>query len=141
MKNKIINSLRKTWNNFKKSIPIIIGVIILISLLQALIPAEKYSVLFSGGFFDPLVGSLIGSVASGNPVTSYIIGGELLKNNVSLIAVTAFIVSWVTVGVIQFPAESLMLGKKFALTRNLLAFTSSIIIAVFTVLILNFFNV
>lgn len=141
MKNKISISLKKTWNQFRQSLPIIFGIILLISLIQTLIPSDKYASLFSGSFLDPLIGSAVGSIASGNPVTSYIIGGELLKNDVSIIAVTAFIVSWVTVGVIQFPAESLMLGRRFALIRNILAFVSSIIIAIITVLILNIINV
>ena len=141
MKNKILIAGKKTLNNFKQSIPIIMGIILLISLAQTFIPVEKYAKLFSGGFFDSLIGSTIGSIASGNPITSYIIGGELLKNNVSFIAVVAFIVSWVTVGVIQFPAESLMLGKKFALTRNILAFISSIIIAIIIGIIFSIINV
>ncbi len=141
MKNKILIAGKKTLNNFKQSIPIIMGIIFFISLAQTFISVEKYAKLFSGGFFDPLIGATIGSVASGNPITSYIIGGELLKNNVSFIAVAAFIVAWVTVGVIQFPAESLMLGKKFALTRNILAFVSSIIIAIIIGLVFNLFYV
>jgi len=141
MKNKFLIALKKTWNQFRQSLPIIFGVLLLISLIQALIPSERYASLFSGNFLDPLIGSAVGSIASGNPVTSYIIGGELLKNDVSMIAVTAFVVSWVTVGVIQFPAESLMLGKRFALTRNILALISSVVITIFTATILKILNV
>jgi len=73
-------------------------------------------------------------------LTSYIIGGELLKNGVSLVAVLAFIVSWVTVGTVQLPAESLMLGRKFALLRNGISLIMAIAIAVLTVLILGIFG-
>lgn len=73
-------------------------------------------------------------------MTSYIIGGELLKNGVSLVAVLAFIVSWVTVGTVQLPAESLMLGRKFALLRNGISLIMAIAIAVLTVLILGIFG-
>jgi len=48
-------------------------------------------------------------------------------------AITAFIISWVTVGIVQLPAESLMLGKKFAFTRNIVSFITAIIIAILTV--------
>jgi len=61
----------------------------------------------------------------------------MLSQGVGLIAVTAFIVSWVTVGIIQLPAESAILGKRFALLRNLTAFVFSIIVAIITVLILG----
>ena len=82
---------------------------------------------------DYFVGSIIGSVSTSNPVTSYILGGELLKQGVSLIAVTAFLVSWITVGLVQLPAEISFLGKKFALLRNYLSFLFSIIVALITV--------
>ena len=141
MKNKIVVSTKKTLNSLKQTFPIILGTIILIALFQILIPSSFYQKIFTGSFWDIVLGSAISSVAAGNPITSYIIGGELLKNGITLIAVTAFIISWVTVGVIQFPAESLMLGKKFALVRNILAFISAIIIALITGLIFNYFNV
>jgi DNA-binding response OmpR family regulator len=48
------------------------------------------------------------------------LGGELLAKGISLVAVTALLVSWVTVGSVQLPAEALMLGSRFALYRNLL---------------------
>jgi len=89
---------------------------------------------------DPFVGAVFGSILAGNPINSYIIGGELLRNGVSLFAVTAFIVAWVTVGVIQFPAESMMLGKRFAAVRNLTSFILCIIIAVVTVFSLGLFT-
>lgn len=131
-------SLRKTGNALRQSIPVLLGVLLLVSLANAAIPKSLYSSLFTkNAFIDSLIGALFGSVAAGNPITSYIIGGELLKQGVSFIAITAFIVAWVTVGVIQFPAESLMLGKRFALTRNVASFLLAIIIAILTVLTLG----
>jgi len=66
-------------------------------------------------------------------VTSYIIGGELVGFGVSLTAVTAFIIAWVTVGVVQAPLEAQTLGKRFTIVRNITSFISSILIAVLTV--------
>jgi hypothetical protein len=51
--------------------------------------------------------------------------------------VTAFIAAWVTVGVIQLPAEAAILGKRFALTRNALSFIFAIIVAIATVITLR----
>ncbi len=116
----------------------ILGTVLLISLISALIPSSFYTSIFSRNIImDSLVGSMVGSISAGNPVTSYIFGGEMLKQGISLIAVTAFLVSWVTVGVIQLPAESVMLGKKFALLRNLISFIFAILAAIITVLILG----
>ncbi|MBW2982170.1 hypothetical protein KY343_04795 [Candidatus Woesearchaeota archaeon] len=118
--------------------PIILGIILLISLVNVIIPKTFYSSVFKGNILtDSFIGSFIGSISAGSPATSYIIGGELLKQGISLIAVTAFLVAWVTVGLVQFPAESMLLGKKFAVIRNIIAFIFSMIVAVITVLILG----
>ena len=131
-------ALRKTANNFKKTIPILLGVLLLVALITKAIPREFYSQIFiENPILDPLIGSIFGSIAAGNPLTSYVIGGELLDSGVSLIAVTAFILSWVTVGLVQFPAESEMLGRKFATVRTILSFGMSIAIAILTVFILG----
>lgn len=128
----------KALNGFKQFLPIILGVIMLVSLFIVVVPESFYGKVFTGNkIIDPLVGSIFGSIAAGNPISSYVIGGELLKQGVSLIAVVAFILAWVSVGVIQLPAESLMLGKKFAFTRNILAFITALVISVLTILTLS----
>ncbi len=125
---------RGLLNNIKMSIPVLTGVLLLAGLINTAVSKELFARIFTGNtFLDPFIGSVFGGVAAGNPLTSYVIGGELLKNGVSLIAVVAFILTWVTVGVIQLPAESMMLGKQFALTRNGVSFVMAIVIAMLTV--------
>lgn len=137
-KEKLKEAVIKAARGIYKSLPVLIGVILLVSLANSLIPKSLYTSLFSGNYFlDPIIGSIIGSILAGNPITSYVIGGELLKQGLSLIAVTAFLVAWVTVGVVQLPAESILLGKKFAITRNLTAFIFAIIVSIITVSVLN----
>ena len=130
----IVKSARMLWNVF----PLILGTILLVSLIVTLIPKSFYLIIFQNNIFlDPFIGSFIGSISAGNPLISYIIGGELLEQGVSLIAVTAFIVAWVTVGFVQLPAESMILGKRFAFLRNLFSFILAIIVAIITVIILG----
>ncbi|MBN1194406.1 MAG: hypothetical protein JXA08_03530 [Methanomicrobiaceae archaeon] len=137
-----VQSARKTLTSFTQMLPIIIGVLLLISLVNATIPAEAYAGFFTGNvLIDPVLGAAFGSIASGNPITSYIIGGELIAAHISLTAVTAFILSWVTVGLISLPAEMDLLGKRFAVTRNLLSFLFSILIALLVDLTLTSFGV
>jgi len=133
------NAFVKTLNNFKQTLPIILGVLLLVSFAIAAIPKTFYAGVFTGNkFIDPVLGALLGSVLAGNPITSYILGGEFLKQGVSLLAVTAFILAWVTVGLMQLPAESLMLGKKFAIIRNISSFVTAILVAILTVITLSF---
>ncbi len=133
IKDSAYQSARNLWN----AIPLILAILLLISFLSQILTPEFYQKIFTGSFIDPLIGSIIGSISAGGPVISYIIGGEMLKQGVSLIAVTAFIISWVSVGVVTFPFEAKYLGKKFAFTRNLLSFIFSIIVAIVTVTIFN----
>jgi len=137
MKRDIKKAISKSCYSFGEFLPILLGVLMLISLAITAIPKEVYSHLFKGNYLlDPIIGSALGSVFAGNPITSYIIGGELLNQGVSLVAVTAFIVAWVTVGIAQLPAEMLIFGKKFAIVRNLLSFLFSILIAIIAAIIL-----
>lgn len=102
--------------------------------------SSRYAEIFNGNlFFDPLKGALTGSISFGIPVTSFVVGGELLSEGVSLIAVTAFILAWSTVGVAMLPLEISTLGKKFSIIRNSICFVFSILIAILTVWTLNLF--
>lgn len=128
---RLTTSLMKAGRALWGTFPVLLGAILLISLADSFISKELYASLFSGNpFIDPIIGSILGSIFAGNPSTSYILGGELADSGVSLLAVTAFLVSWVTVGVVQFPAEAILLGKRFALSRNIAAFIFSIIVAI-----------
>lgn len=137
----IIQAIQKSAKGLWRSFPLILGTILLISLISTLIPKSFYTKIFVKNIFlDSLIGSIAGSVSTGTPITSYIFGGELLDQGVSLIAVSAFLVAWVTVGIIQLPAESAILGKKFTFLRNGTAFILAIIVALITVLIMTAFN-
>ena len=126
-------SAEKTYRSMLQVIPQIVSILLLVSLFLTVIPPEWYGTVFSGHpAADPVLGAALGSVAAGNPVTSYVIAGELLNTGISLTAVTAFIVAWVTVGVIQLPMEINILGKRFAIARNLCGFIFAILIAVLT---------
>jgi hypothetical protein len=128
----------KTVQSLRRSLPILLGVLMLLSLAFTLIPKSMYGKIFTGNrIIDPFIGAAVGSIAGGNPVTSYIIGGELRLQGISMLAITAFIVAWVTVGVIQLPAEALMLGKRFAFVRNGISFVTALIISIIIVLTLG----
>ena len=138
MDHKLIQSFKKTLKQLERMTPILLGTLLLIGLSHALVPNSIYIKLFDrNGLVGSLIGAGIGSVSAGQPLTSYILSGEVMKQGVGLLAVTAFIVAWVTVGLIQLPAESMILGKKFALIRNISAFVLSIIVAYITVLLFN----
>lgn len=132
------DSLAKSLLSMVKSIPIILTVVLLISLLKTWMPPKAIVGLF--GFSpvtDTFIGALFGSVLAGNSINSYIIGSQLLADGAPLCAVTAFLATWVIVGIAQLPAESAELGTRFALYRTAVGFLFSIVIALIVSLILG----
>lgn len=102
-KKDIVSALFKAFKSFGTSLPVMLGVILILELFRTFVSKQMLSAVFTGEFLrDTVIGALIGSISAGNPVNSYIIGGELVKENVSLIAITSFLVAWVTVGIIQY---------------------------------------
>ena len=139
LRQRIKQSLKKTVRTFINLLPIIIGMLLLTSLVITLLPQQLPTDLFgSSDVQDALIGASAGSIAVGHPLASYLLGGELLSSGVSLVAVTALILSWVTVGIAQLPAEALILGTRFAIWRNVLCFFSAVAIALLSVYTLQF---
>ena len=95
------------------------------------------SFFISNNFVDTITGTLLGGVLTGNPMISYILGGELTDAGVSLYAVTAFILSWVTIGLVQLPAEVEVFGLRFTFYRTLFTFITTILVSLATVLTVN----
>jgi len=135
---RMTRAVVKSARAMSRLLPIIIGAILLVSLINSLIPKSFYLQFFRRNMlFDSLIGSVIGSISAGSPLTSYVLGGEFLKNGVSISAVTAFLVAWVTVGMVQLPVELMTLGRRFAIVRNLTAFIFAIVVGIMTMLILH----
>jgi len=137
-KPSFLKVLRKSSLSFFAMAPLLLGVIGLVGLFQILVTPAMIASLFQGNsFLDTLIGTLTGSVAAGNPIVSYLIGGELLDQGISLYAVSAFILSWVTLGLVQLPAEIEIFGSRFTLYRNVLSFIFCMLIAGMTTITLQ----
>ena len=114
--------------------PMMIAIIGLIGLFKVFITKEMLTSIFTGNVvWDTLAGTFAGMIAVGQALISYIIGGELLDSGISMYAVGAFILAWVTLGLVKLPLEAEVLGWRFMLLRNILAFIFTIIIAVLAV--------
>jgi len=123
------NQIRSAYSNLFALIPMLLGVIGLAGLFQVY-GGSRLTSLFSGNpVSDTLIGAATGMIAMGQALISYILGGEMLSQGVSLYAVTAFVLSWVTLGVVQLPLEAEMLGIRFTFWRNTLAFVFTITVS------------
>jgi uncharacterized membrane protein YraQ (UPF0718 family) len=131
---RFADSLKKASLQFLGLMPMIVSIVGLIGLFQGFVNPKMLASVFTGNpWADTLIGTLAGAVAVGQAMVSYILGGELLQQGISLYAVTAFILAWVTLGVVQLPLEAEVLGLRFTLWRNVLAFVFTLLTAVATV--------
>jgi uncharacterized membrane protein YraQ (UPF0718 family) len=137
----MIRSIIQSVKSFGNIMPMLIGVVLLMGLFETYVTEDMLKSIFSGNTLsDTFIGTFVGGVSVGNPVVSYILGGELLSNGISLYAVTAFILSWVTLGVIQLPLEWQLFGRRFTVVRNLLSVIAAFAVTFLTVLTLKVFS-
>lgn len=140
-KPSFFNALRKAVTGFAAMAPMLLGVIGVVGLIQHFVTPDMMAAAFGWSVLgDTLTGTLLGAISSGNAAVSYLIGGELIEEGVSLYAVTAFILAWVTLGFIQLPAEAAAFGKRFTLWRNLLTLLTTLAVAVATVATVGVFR-
>ncbi len=132
MKQKLKAAATGTLKSLRMIAPMLLAIIGLIGLFKIYITPEMLRTLFNGtALHDMLVGVGFGGISVGQPFLSYIIGGELLKEGASFYGVTAFILAFVTLGVVQLPMEFSIFGFRFALVRNLLSLLFSFVLAFF----------
>ena len=125
-----LNALKKSAKDMFSMIPMILAIIGLVGLFEGFVTRQMLASLFEGNpVTDTLIGTFSGMIAVGQAMISYILGGELLDQGVSLYAVAAFVLAWVTLGIVQLPMEIEVFGGRFVLYRNVLALVSTILVA------------
>ena len=125
-----IAAMKKGLRQFQSILPLLVGVILLLGLFQEFVSKQTLFSFFSGSaILDSFWGACMGSILTGNPINSYVIGKNLLDIGVGLSGVTALLLTWVSVGLIQLPVESKALGLRFALVRNIAGFIMAIIMS------------
>jgi uncharacterized membrane protein YraQ (UPF0718 family) len=129
----LVKAVRKARRQMTAMLPVLAGVILLVGLFQTFVSRAWVSAVFTQHpLSDAFFGAVFGSMLAGNPVNSYVIGRGFLDAGVGFAGVAAFILTWVTVGLIQLPAEVAALGLRFSLTRAVVAFALSIPLACVT---------
>ena len=124
--NKIKQKFYNTLFGLKENIPIIVGVLLLISMIKYS-PLIKFLQWLNDNFFSVVFSDIIWSIAAWNPINSYIITSQLWDFNWKIVFITTFLIARVTVGFLQIPAEVYFFGKKFTFVRNLVSFVIAIV--------------
>ncbi|NOX24977.1 MAG: permease [Deltaproteobacteria bacterium] len=101
-------------------LPLLLAVFALVGLFQEFLPPELIEKFFGTGhkLLSLMAGAMLGAVSIGPPLASYPIAGTMLAEGAWPPAVAAFILAWISVGVITLPFEAKIFGWRFALIRN-----------------------
>ena len=137
-KNNLKEAFNKSLKGFLSMLPMLVAILLLLGIFDVYITKDiLLSFFISNNFIDTITGTLLGGVLTGNPMISYILGGELTDAGVSMYAVTAFILSWVTIGLVQLPAEVEIFGLRFTFYRTIFTFITTVLVSLSTVLTVN----
>jgi len=108
-------------------LPLLLAVFALVGLFREFLPPTVIERFFGSGhrFLSLLTGGMLGAVSIGPPLASYPIAGALLNSGAWPPAVAAFILAWISVGIVTLPFEAGIFGWRFALVRNSLTLVAA----------------
>jgi len=127
---KARQSLTAAHQTLVRMAPLLLAIFGLIGLYQEFVPTQLIERWMGaeGKFLSLLVGGLVGAISIGPPVAAFPIAGSFINSGAWPPAAAAFIVSWVSVGVITLPVEAHVFGWRFTLWRNALTFVAALCI-------------
>lgn len=123
-------SLDAARQTLLRMVPLLLSIFALIGLFQEFIPPESIRGWLGAGnhLVALLNGGLAGAIAIGPPVAAFPIAYSFIETGAWPAAAAAFIVSWVSVGILSLPVEAHVFGWKFALWRNGVTFVTALLI-------------
>ena len=126
---KTRQSLKIAGQSLVKLLPLLIAIFGLVGLFQEFLPPELVTQWLgeSSGVVGLLIGASAGAVAIGPPLAAYPLAGSLLDAGAWPPAIAAFILSWISVGIITLPFEAQTFGSRFALLRNGISFLAAMV--------------
>jgi uncharacterized membrane protein YraQ (UPF0718 family) len=138
-------SRRRTWLALKRAatmiwgvLPLLLGVLAVVSLLLAAVPPSAISKLLGGdGITGFIIALVVGSIALIPGFVAFPLAAVLRDNGASIPVLAAFVTSLLMVGVVTLPLEIRFFGRRIALLRNALALAGSVIVALGMTLILR----
>lgn len=131
-KKKTKMAIKKGWMAFKKILPILIPLFIIVGVVLSVVTPDMIrSVLGdNSGILGVALGMIVGSIAFIPPFVAYPLGADLLTNGAGYPQVAAFVTTLMAVGIVYWMAETKFFGKKAVILRNSLAFIASGIVAI-----------
>ncbi|SDZ10763.1 hypothetical protein SAMN05660462_01883 [Proteiniborus ethanoligenes] len=130
-KKKTKIALKKAWKSFESILPQFLAILILIGIMLAVLSPETISKLLGSGsgIIGMLGAGLIGSITLIPAFVAFPLTAALYNNGAGITQVAVFVSTLMMVGVATMPLEMKYFGKAGTITRNLLAFILSFVVA------------
>jgi uncharacterized membrane protein YraQ (UPF0718 family) len=128
---KTKKAIKKAWKAFENILPQFLGVIVLVGIMLAVFNAEFISKIIGSesGWYGTLISALVGSITLIPGFVAFPTAAMLLENGAGYMQIGAFVSTLMMVGVVTLPVEIKYFGKRLTLTRNILSFLFSFIVA------------
>ncbi|MDW7659733.1 MAG: permease [Bacillota bacterium] len=125
-------ALKKAWKAFENILPQFLIIILIVGMVLAVLNPDVISRLIGqeSGWFGLVIASLIGSITLIPGFVAFPLASALLKSGAGFMQIAIFISTLMMVGIVTIPVEIKYFGKKATLTRNILAFAFSYVVAV-----------
>ena len=129
---KTLQSLRKGGKAFAGILPEFVVILIATGLILAYLSPDVIAALIGehSGVLGVVLASLVGSITLIPGFIAFPMAALLLQKGAGILPIAAFVSALMMVGVVTFPLERKTFGTRVALTRNLLAFLFSLLVAV-----------
>jgi len=127
---KVRLSLLAARQTLLRMTPLLLAIFALIGLFNEFVPPDliRNWLGAENQLLSLLNGGLVGAVAIGPPVAAFPIAASFIETGAWPPAAAAFIVSWVSVGIISLPVEAHVFGWRFAAWRNIITFVAALLI-------------
>jgi uncharacterized membrane protein YraQ (UPF0718 family) len=129
---KARQAVKAALRSFLGILPSMLAIIGLIGLLVGLVPPAVISRYLGqgAGWWATVTATLIGAVIYIPSLVAFPLAASLLRAGASVATIAAFLTALVMVGTVTLPLEIKHVGKKIALSRNLLSLLFAFVIAI-----------
>ncbi|TVR65955.1 MAG: permease [Spirochaetaceae bacterium] len=136
---KTAGALYKAWSAFSGILPEFVMIITASGLILAYLSPDVIAVLIGerSGAVGVLLASLAGSVTLIPGFVAFPLAALLLEKGAGILQIGAFVSALMMVGVVTFSLERKTFGTRVAVTRNVLAWVFSLLVALVLRLVLG----
>lgn len=130
-KTKTKQALLKGWKSFSRILPMFFGVLVFVGIIISVFNTELISKFIGteSGWMGTIIAGVFGTLAMIPSFVAFPMAQILLSNGAGYMQVGAFLSTLFWVQLASIPIEIKYFGKRVTITRNVIAFLFSFVVA------------